>query len=92
MEISVELVVTVLAALGTGAIGPKIYDRIVSQRDGRQARERAGWIAADRAERETRDWEVWAHRVQLIAIQRGFEQFLPPFPNSSTSKEESNDH
>lgn len=77
MEISPEIVITALSALGVGAIVPKVISGLVGYFTGRQARERAGWEAADRAIKERREWEQWGHRVQSAAITHRFEHLIP---------------
>lgn len=80
MGLSTEFIVAVLSALGVGAIIPRVVSGIMAYFTGRQAKERAAWIAADIAERERREWEVWGHEVRIIAIKHGIE--LPDTPKS----------
>ena len=82
MEISPEIVITAMSALGVGAIVPKVISGLVGYFTGRQARERAGWEAADKALHERRLWEQWAHRAQMIAIRHGIDSELPPTPET----------
>ena len=90
MEITPELVITALSMFGFGTIVPKAVSGLAGYFTGRQARERAGWEAADKALRERRLWEQWAHRTQMIAIRHGIEAELPPTPSTPPlPKEES---
>lgn len=79
-----ELVVAFLSAVGAGAVLTKLIEGAARWFTGRQSRERQGWEAADEAERERRQWETWAHRVQLQGIRHGFDQLLPPTPADIT--------
>lgn len=80
MDIPYELIVTSVISLFIGVIAPSMWNRWMAQRDGRQAREKAGWISADAEARERRKWETWGHRVLMVAIRHGFDHLLPPTP------------
>ena len=82
MEITPELIIAALSTFGVGIIVPKAVSGIAGYFSGRQARERAGWEAADKAVRERRLWEQWAHRVKLLAIRHGIDSELPPTPST----------